>query len=293
MSHNSRDNETMDFLEQLSLEVDPDALPNSLQAAWNTYLSEAKWGWYLISAEIDGFKDDSKILEIGAGPQILSAQVASKGLKLTSIEPASQGFSVMESLGEIVRSFSSNEQISYEFFRTTGENFFRQNEFDYAFSINVMEHVSEIDSVLTNVFISLKPGGRYHFICPNYAFPYEPHFNSMTFVNKRLTDALVRPKVVRKSKHHDPLGLWNSLNWISHRSIANWASSQSDCEVVFSRRALKLYITRAIEDEVFQDRHPLLSKLTRALRPVVFSGLSITPMRFLPILDVSIIKKVH
>jgi 2-polyprenyl-3-methyl-5-hydroxy-6-metoxy-1,4-benzoquinol methylase len=283
----------MNFLEKLEATYSKDNLDANLHSPWETYLSEAKWGWYLITHEIEVLEPNSKVLEIGAGPQMLSSQVASKGMKLTSIEPASQGFGVMESLGEIVRNFSSLEQISYEFLSTTGENFRRKNEFDFAFSINVMEHVNEIDEVLTNVFDSLKPGGRYHFICPNYAFPYEPHFNSITFVNKRLTDALVKSRMIRKSKHQDPAGLWNSLNWISHRSVVKWASYQSDCELVFSRKALKLYIKRAIEDDLFQVRHPLLSKLTRALRPLVFSGLSITPIRFLPILDVAIVKRIH
>ena len=283
----------MNFLEKLESEHAAVDLENDLIIPWNTYLSEAKWGWYLLSSEVDQLKEDSKVLEIGAGPQMLSAQVASTGVELTSIEPASQGFSTMESLGEIVRNFSSNEQISYEFFNTTGENFFRKNEFDYAFSINVMEHVNEIDVVLTNVLNSLKPDGRYHFVCPNYSFPYEPHFNSITFVNKRLTDALFRKRLVRKSKHHDPTGLWNSLNWINHRSVVNWAKTQVDSELMFSRRALKLYVARAVEDTTFQARHPLLSKLTRVLKPVVFAGLAITPIRFLPILDVTIVKRIN
>jgi 2-polyprenyl-3-methyl-5-hydroxy-6-metoxy-1,4-benzoquinol methylase len=283
----------MNFLEKLEATYSKDNLDANLRIPWETYLGEAKWGWYLISDEIEILERNSKVLEIGAGPQMLSSQVASKGMKLTSIEPASQGFSVMESLGRVVSNFSLLEQVSYEFLSTTGENFHRINEFDFAFSINVMEHVNEIDEVLTNVFDSLKPGGRYHFICPNYAFPYEPHFNSITLVNKRLTDALVKSRMIGKSKHQDPAGLWNSLNWISHRSVVNWASSQSDCELVFSRRALKQYITRAIEDKVFQFRHPLLSKLTRVLRPLVFLGLAITPMRFLPILDVAIVKSFH
>lgn len=282
----------MNFLEKLETTHSKGNLDADLRIPWETYLSEANWGWFLISDEIGMLEANCTVLEIGAGPQMLSGQVASKGLKLTSIEPASQGFGVMESLGEIVRSFSVNERISYEFLRTTGENFFRKNEFDYAFSINVMEHVNEIDEVLTNVFNSLKPDGQYHFICPNYSFPYEPHFNSITFVNKRLTDALFRKRLVRKSKHHDPAGLWNSLNWINHRSVVNWAKTQVDSELMFSRRALKLYVARAVEDTTFQARHPLLSKLTRVLKPVVFAGLAITPIRFLPILDVTIVKRI-
>jgi SAM-dependent methyltransferase len=283
----------MNFLDKLDGVHFEESLDSDLLGPWKTYLSEAKWGWYLLSSEIDELKIDSKVLEIGAGPQMLSAQVASKGVKLTSLEPSSQGFEVMDRLGKIVQRISLHEEISYEFHNTSGEDFFIKNEFDFAFSINVMEHVNDIELVLTNVLNSLKPGGRYHFICPNYAFPYEPHFNSITFVNKRATDTLIKSRLIRKSKLIDPVGLWESLNWIDYGSIRSWAKNQSDFELVFSRRALNLYVTRAIEDKVFQFRHPILSKLTQLFRPVVFLVMYLTPVRYLPILDVMIVKKSH
>jgi SAM-dependent methyltransferase len=283
----------MNFLDKLDGVHFEENIDSDLLGPWHTYLSEAKWGWYLLSYEIEELKIDSKVLEIGAGPQMLSAQVASKGVKLTSLEPSSQGFEVMDRLGRIVQRISSHEEISYEFQNTSGEDFFTKNEFDFAFSINVMEHVNDIEMVLTNVLNSLKPGGRYHFICPNYAFPYEPHFNSITFVNKRATDTLIKSRLIRKSKLIDPIGLWESLNWIDYGSIRRWAKNQSDFELVFSRRALNLYVTRAIEDNVFQFRHPILSKFTQVFRPIVFLVMSLTPIRYLPILDVMIVKKSH
>lgn len=280
----------MNFLEKLDESQVEENLDNDLRVPWKTYLNEAHWGWNLISKEIELLESDSQVLELGSGPQMLSGQVASTGVKLTSIEPASQGFSVMESLGEIVRKFSLKERISYKFLSTTGEDFLEENQFDFAFSINVMEHVIDIYGVLTNIFNSLKPGGRYHFICPNYSFPYEPHFNSLTLVNKRATDKLLKSRLVGKSKHNDSEGMWNSLNWINHGSINSWATGKNNLEITFSRRALNLYITRAVEDHVFQVRHPLLSRLTRFLKPLIILGMALTPIRFLPILDVTVVK---
>src|SRR3546814_21121737 len=51
------------------------------------------------------------------------------------------------------------------------------DSFDFAFSINVMEHVNDVEQVIINVFNSLKENAYYDFTCPNYLFPYEPHFN--------------------------------------------------------------------------------------------------------------------
>ena len=255
------------------------------------YLGEANWGWFLLSDEINVLEVGAKVFEIGAGPRMLSAQVASQGMDLTSIEPASQGFSVMDKLGKIIDNLSGHQGISYELTTTKAEDFLIRDKFEFAYSINVMEHVDDIEIVLTNVFNALVPNGRYHFVCPNYAFPFEPHFNSITFINKRLTEVLFKSRLLVKSNHQDPTGLWDSLNWINYSSVKSCAENKNDVELVFSRRALDLYLARAIEDEDFQLRHPRISKLTRKMKPIIFSILSVTPVRLLPILDVTLIKK--
>jgi 2-polyprenyl-3-methyl-5-hydroxy-6-metoxy-1,4-benzoquinol methylase len=281
----------MNFLESLEAGDAAQTLDNDLLGIWKTYLGEAQWGWFMLSDEINALAAGAKVFEIGAGPRMLSAQVASQGIDLTSIEPASQGFSVMEKLGKIIDNLSAHQGISYEFTSTKAEDFLIRDRFEFAYSINVMEHVDDIDIVLTNVFNALMPNGQYHFVCPNYGFPFEPHFNSVTFINKRLTELLLQSRLISKSNHQDPSGLWNSLNWIKYSSVKKWAVNKNDVELVFSRRALNLYLARAIEDKDFQLRHPKLSKVTRKMKPMICSILSVTPVRFLPILDVTLIKK--
>jgi 2-polyprenyl-3-methyl-5-hydroxy-6-metoxy-1,4-benzoquinol methylase len=281
----------VDFLESLKKGDAHESLNHDLHSAWKTYLGEAQWGWFLLSDEINALDAGAKVLEIGAGPRMLSTQVASQGMDLTSIEPASQGFSVMEKLGRILDNLSVHQGISYEFTTTKAEDFLIRDKFEFAYSINVMEHVDDIEIVLTNVFNALVPNGQYHFVCPNYAFPFEPHFNSFTFINRRLTEVLLKSRLLAKSNHQDPTGLWDSLNWIKYSSVKSWAVNKNDVELIFSRRALNMYIARAIEDEDFQLRHPKLSKLTRKMKPIVCSILSVTPVRLLPILDVTVIKK--
>ena len=281
----------MNFLEVLEKRCAEQTIDYDLFVPWKTYLSEAKWGWLLLSDEINALEIGAKVFEIGAGPRMLSAHVAGQGMDLTSIEPASKGFSVMDKLGKIVDSSSAHQGISYEFTTTKVEDFFIRDNFEFAYSINVMEHVDDVEIALTNVLNALVPNGRYHFVCPNYTFPFEPHFNSITFFNKRLTDALLQSRLVAKSNHEDPTGLWESLNWIKYSSVKKWAANRNDVELVFSRRALNLYVARAIADEDFKLRHPNLSKLVRKLKLIVSLAVSVTPVRFLPILDVELIKK--
>ena len=45
-----------------------------------------------------------------------------------------------------------------------------------------MEHVDDVPLVLRRVMSALRPGAAYRFVCPNYRFPFEPHFDIPTAV---------------------------------------------------------------------------------------------------------------
>lgn len=62
------------------------------------------------------------------------------------------------------------------------EEIINKKQFDFVFSIKVMEHLKVPHQVLQNIPKLLKTNTHYRFICPNYNFAYEPHcekrFNS-------------------------------------------------------------------------------------------------------------------
>ena len=113
-----------------SEEMDPETLHAS-----KTYLNEAKWGWLIIAPEVNLLPVDSTVLEVGAGSQALTAQVASQNLRVTALEPSSVGFSIMKTLGEKVFELANDAGIHYNIVDTTGEQFEQVEEFDFAFSI--------------------------------------------------------------------------------------------------------------------------------------------------------------
>jgi 2-polyprenyl-3-methyl-5-hydroxy-6-metoxy-1,4-benzoquinol methylase len=267
--------------ELLALDLDP-----KYTETWETYINEAKWGWNLISPSVKLLPTGSQIFEVGAGPQALSAQVAAQGMTVTAIEPSGSGFSIMAELGKNVRSIATKSGVTYNLIETTGEEFFQSDAFEFAFSINVMEHVENTTAVLDNVLASLKVGGIYHFVCPNYAFPFEPHFNIPTLVNKRLTDKFLRKYAVNSSRAVDPAGLWSSLNWISVRKVKKWARNQNNLSIEFSNRALEMYLTRAYTDPIFVERHRILSRFVPKYR--ILSRF--VPKSVSPFIDVKIKK---
>lgn len=265
-------------------------LSNEFLIAWETYFNEAIWGWQLIQEDIQRLPPASRVLEIGAGPQVLTCQVSTQNVSVTAIEPSSQGFSIMRELGNMVSGIAEEQGLKYDFIETTGESFVKRQYFDFAYSINVMEHVDDVNLVLENVVASLRIGGKYHFVCPNYAFPFEPHFSSATLLNKKLTDRFIKPRILKYSNNPEAEDLWNSLNWITVRKIKKWSENRDDVYVSFSKRALSMYVSRSISDATFQNRHPKLSKFTSVFQKLIKICARVIPNRFLPIIDVEITK---
>ena len=280
----------MEFIQKVVDELDSFEFDPKYIESWNTYLNEAKWGWDFISPSINSLPAGSHVFELGAGPQALAAQVASQDMIVTAIEPSGSGFSIMADLGEKVNALAAKSNITYTVIDVTGEEYVNSNFFDFAYSVNVMEHVSEIDCVLDNVLYSLKPGGVYQFVCPNYAFPFEPHFNFPTLVHKGLTDMVIRKKALKASKVSDPEGLWSSLNWITQRKVKKWAKEKDNVSVVFSNRALQMYISRAQKDPIFVQRHRILSQISMKISPLLLAISKLVPKSISPFIDVKITK---
>ena len=279
-----------DFIQKIVDDLDSAALDSDHVASWRTYINEAKWGWDLISDSVNSLPAGSQIFEVGAGSQALSAQVASQDMSVTAIEPSGSGFSIMAVLGEKVRTLANESKITYTVIDATGEEYVNKEFFDFAFSINVMEHVVDVNSVLDNVFASLKVGASYEFVCPNYAFPFEPHFNFPTLIHKGMTDKLIRNSAIKASDISDAEGLWNSLNWITQRKVKNWAQGKENLCIEFSNRALQMYIARAHTDPIFVERHRVLSLITKGISPILIVVSRFVPKSVSPFIDVKIKK---
>jgi SAM-dependent methyltransferase len=51
------------------------------------------------------------------------------------------------------------------------------NSVDLVVCHTVIEHVSDVGAVITEIARVLRPGGKLHLEAPNYVWPYEPHLN--------------------------------------------------------------------------------------------------------------------
>ncbi len=218
------------------------------------YIGEARFGASILDAELGQLPQGSRVLEVGAGMLLLSCALQSAGYQVSAVEPVGIGFSHITRLREIVWDYAIDRGCRPELLSIKAEQIVADAEFDFAFSMNVMEHVDDVPLVLRRVLSALRPGATYRFVCPNYRFPYEPHFDMPTLFSKSLTGRVLRSRILGSRTVIDPAGTWQSLNWISVASVRR-NCRHLGLKPEFDRTVCNRYVRRAIGDPSFQRRH--------------------------------------
>lgn len=117
---------------------------------------------------------DTKILEVGGGIHLLTNYLM-QYYNVTSIEPGnySDGYANnVDFLRESILKENKNN-----IYTTTLEKFVTNDKYDFIFSMNVVEHTNDIKNHIECCIKLLRNNSSIIFIeCPNYSFPYEPHF---------------------------------------------------------------------------------------------------------------------
>jgi 2-polyprenyl-3-methyl-5-hydroxy-6-metoxy-1,4-benzoquinol methylase len=265
-----------------------------LQDLFEIYAAEAKFGRSFIDADLKKLQVGSSILEVGAGSMILSCQLAMEGYEVTALEPTGDGFSHFSKLRLIVLEQASKIASSPKLLFVRAEELVDINQYNFAFSINVMEHVDDVACVIARVAESLHPAGVYHFTCPNYLFPYEPHFNIPTFFSKQLTEFFLKRYIRNNQKMPDPSGTWGSLNWISVPQLKKIARQHKNLSINFNTAMLGETLVRVTTEGEFSSRR---SHWMRVLIKIIVNAklhklIVYLPAQVQPIIDCSITKLV-
>ena len=130
-------------------------------------LVDAKHCYQCIKSYLDKNKN---ILEVGGGIHLLTTFL-NKNYKITSIEPGGFTDFTDELRNKIILKNKLNVHT------TTLEKFDSNKKFDFIFSMNVLEHTNHIERHIKSCINLLKDEKSILFIqCPNYTFPFEPHF---------------------------------------------------------------------------------------------------------------------
>lgn len=241
-----------DFLDRVRMHVD--ARAPHLAGLFDVMAGEARFARAWLDEDLRQLQKATPILEIGGGVFLLACQLAREGRHVTVIEPIGTGFGSFAELGAMVLALAADEGAQPTLARCKAEDFESALRFEMAFSVNVMEHVESPERVIRRVAAVLLPGGTYRFLCPNYLFPYEPHFNFMTAGSKALTGRLMRGRIVRATSLGDPEGVWDSLNWITVPKVRRIAREERTLSISFSTGTFVRMLERAVSDAGFARR---------------------------------------
>lgn len=277
-----------DFLSPVREHIDAEA-PH-LRPLFDVMAAEARFARSWLDDDLKQLPPGAAILEVGGGAFLLTYGLAREGFAVTAIEPTGVGFGAFDELGRRVLDLAARDGIEPVVARCKAEEFSSAPRFQYAFSLNVMEHVDAPELAVERVTAALLPGASYRFLCPNYLFPYEPHFNIPIVLNKSLTGRLFRRRIDSNRSNSDPQGLWHSLNWITVPRVRRMAAANPRLRVKFERRTLAAMIARAVHDPEFARRRS--AWMVRAIQALQAMGLlrlaALVPASLQPIMDARI-----
>jgi SAM-dependent methyltransferase len=269
------------------IEVKPELL-----ALFDTYAAEARFGRRFIEADLGRLRAGATVLEVGAGSLLLSCQLIREGFEVTALEPIGDGFSHFDQMRQLVLVVAHSQDCCPKILDQPAEELDAINRFDYAFSVNVMEHVGDVACVLGAVGNSLAVGASYRFTCPNYIFPYEPHFNIPILVSKKLTERVWRRKIFGSTTVPDPVGAWRSLNWINVVQVKRIIGGEDGFRVFFNRSMLASTLERiGLDTEFARRRSPVIRIVIMMLvRFRIHYLFNLIPAAMQPVIDCRIEK---
>lgn len=254
-----------------------------------TYQNEAIAARKFLANSLTDLKPGAEILEVGGGILALAIQLASEGFKVTTVEPVGEGFNGISFIMKVFSNIAIQENVTFKLIESPIERCIFETKFDFIFSINVMEHLNEPFLVLNQIKGILKKGGEYRFFCPNYDFPYEPHFGKILWKRKKGSFYLEFDRARRlELENMDSVGLYNSLNFITVAKLQAF-SKETNLLLKFNSQAFYLLLQRSMNDPGLRARHRNFVPIVDFLSKNKFLGLSkLFPTRIQPVMDVTL-----
>lgn len=187
------------------------------------WISAARFHFQNLDPDIRALPPAARVLEIGCGAGILLTLLRQSNphVTLTGIEPFAEGFETMEGVLHHARSLGA------EIERSAYEDFQAPAGYDLVYMVNVLEHLPDWRHFLDTLPRFLAPGGRCLILCPNYDFPYEPHFNVPVIRSKPTTERLFQKRIKFVEDTYRVHGLWSSLNFVKLSEIKRHLSGSS------------------------------------------------------------------
>lgn len=223
-------------------------------------LNKKKLSWFYENQKADAIngyqsikkflKKDMKILEVGGGMHFLSNYLAYLNYNITSIEPGGFRKEIDIIRYKILKMKEKKLIIENDNLEKFSEN--RSNEFDFIFSINVLEHTKNIYHHLKSQDKLLKNRRSIgHIRCPNYTFPFESHFYQffVPFLPRQTFKYFYEKALIKKYGKLHYYSIINSLNF----NCTYFKIKKHKFNLNFHSPLKEIFI-RIEKDEKFKDR---------------------------------------
>jgi len=208
-----------------------------------TALSEAAVGLQLLEGiNLAG----KRVLEVGAGIGIVSLALHRSGIEVVAIEPGLGGFDQNALIGSHLREWLRVPDVTYLSVSATKLRPETHGLFDVQFSVNVLEHIPDLEAAVGGMCSVLKSGGVMRHTCPNYLIPYEPHFGIPLVPFFPRATAWLLPSISQTE-------LWRSLNFVTLGQIER-AFAKRGLSCTFASGAMRSAFERLDSDEQFRQR---------------------------------------
>ncbi len=265
----------IDLLHQQSRLLPPRVFPHtdrSGEQLLEIYLEEHMCFFELVKRHL---RRGLRVLEVGGGFGFFHVLAHAAGTRIVSVEPSDSGFSLFRALAmPVIEEFTTGT----DGFLDTRVEELRAPEasFDLVVSNNVLEHASDLPRVFEAMHRLIAPSGMQLHHCPNYLFPYEPHYK-----------VPVLPCAVRISgeicwRRFRQDSLWQSLNGINSLRVRRLARRLPGASLRF-QNAAAFTLQRLLSGAHLSARHGWLTRV--ALHPAVRPLLTrIPPMLMSPMI---------
>lgn len=270
--------------------IDVEKLLNAVSAEdqplLEIYVSEALFFWRILEHLLVSFSP-ARVLEVGSGIGLLSLFASSTVPSMTSLEPESSGFKKMSTFRKVILESWTEEPLP-QFENALIQDLKQDENFDFIYCINVLEHVPKPEGLVSEIYRRLRPGGTAWCVLPNYSFPYEQHFEIPILINKAITGRVFRKKIRKHTVSPDPEGLWSELSWPTQKELYKFLGS-SGINHEFRNTVLGGYFDRLDEPQVVARKgfaYKALRPVIRILKPLILR----LPHRIQPVIEFTISK---
>jgi SAM-dependent methyltransferase len=231
-----------------------DVPQDAVAARLRDYASEVVVGLQLLA----GRRLEGRVLEVGAGLGALGAWLVKQGVDIVLLEPGAGGFDHNRRLLDAVLVWAGTPDVPVLPIGAEALDPDMHGHFDTIFSVNVLEHIPALESAFDAMARVLAPDGLMRHNCPNYAVPYDPHFNVplIPFAPAR-TSAIVRGL--------DRNEVWESLNFVTYSRIVR-NCRRLGLAYAFDRGLLADAFRRMDRDAAFRARR---SPMMQTIQPVL------------------------